>query len=90
MSCTIASVRIPAGDQPVCDVRLDPYILIKDETTNTVCPNSIPDETDDVPYGEPEPNLVIRSRWYRYTSHFFSHFCDVTFQTRSVDGGLRL
>eukprot|EP00210_Caulerpa_lentillifera_P005163 g4935.t1 len=77
MSCAIASVRIPAGDQPVCGVRLDPYILIKDDSANIVPANSIPDESNDLTNGEPEPSVVLRSRWYRQATSIEDCVCSV-------------
>ena len=69
MPFTLASVRIPNGEQPICGVMLEPYILFRDESSNVVTALSVPNEGATVPYDEPEPPVVLRSRWYRYISH---------------------
>jgi hypothetical protein len=58
MSVSIVSARLPTGDTPVCNVTLEPYVLIKRGET-TVTADDIPEE------GSPEPGLQLRSRWYR-------------------------
>lgn len=58
MSVSIVSARLPTGDTPVCNVTLEPYVLIKRGDT-TVTADDIPEE------GSPEPGLQLRSRWYR-------------------------
>ncbi|KAF6257457.1 phosphatase family [Scenedesmus sp. NREL 46B-D3] len=58
MSVSIVSARLPTGDTPVCNVTLEPYVLIKRGET-TVTADDIPEE------GSPEPGLQLRSKWYR-------------------------
>eukprot|EP00879_Flechtneria_rotunda_P016171 GHRR01016915.1.p1 GENE.GHRR01016915.1~~GHRR01016915.1.p1 ORF type:complete len:388 (+),score=95.80 GHRR01016915.1:221-1384(+) len=58
MSVSIISARLPTGDTPVCNVTLEPYVLIKRGDT-TVTADDIPEE------GSHEPGLQLRSRWYR-------------------------
>ncbi len=58
MSVSVVSARLPTGDTPVCNVTLEPYVLIKRGDT-TVTADDVP------PEGSPEPGLQLRSRWYR-------------------------
>lgn len=65
MGYTLASVQIPNGEQPICGVVLEPNILFRDDNSNIVMGTSIPDENTTTPFGEREPPIVLRSRWYR-------------------------
>ena len=65
MLYTLASVQIPTGEQPICGVLLEPYILLRDDGNNVVLGSSIPEENAPTQFGEREPTMVLRSRWYR-------------------------
>jgi CCR4-NOT transcription complex subunit 6 len=58
MSFTIQSVRLPTGDAPVCNVTLEPYVLIKRGDT-TVTADDVPEE------GSGEGLFQLKSRWFR-------------------------
>lgn len=65
MQISIASVRIPNGEEPTVGVMLEPYILFRDEEPNVVRALSIQEENAPTPFGEPESPIMLRSRWYR-------------------------
>lgn len=58
MAVSLVSVRLPTGDTPICNVTLEPYVLIK-RGDSTVTADDIPEE------GSGEGLIQLRSRWYR-------------------------
>ena len=69
---TIVSAKVPTGDAPICDVMLEPYVVLKEEESPvTTC--HVPDE------GCPESSgrFRLRSRWFRAMMHRGSAVCNI-------------
>ncbi|CAD7705110.1 unnamed protein product [Ostreobium quekettii] len=72
MSLTIVSTQVPTGDAPICDVMLEPYIVIKEgDGPGTRC--HVPDEG----CLESTSRFRLRSRWFRAMIHRGSAVCNV-------------
>lgn len=72
MALTIVSTQVPTGDAPICDVMLEPYIVIKEgDGPGTRC--HVPDEG----CLESGARFRLRSRWFRAMMHRGSAVCSV-------------
>lgn len=57
----LVHLKLPTGEAPICNVTLEPYVLIKKDSQTTVTADDIPEE------GSGEGTWQLRSRWYRST-----------------------
>jgi CCR4-NOT transcription complex subunit 6 len=70
MAFSIVSAKVPTGDTPICNVTLEPYVLVK-RGDLTVTADEVPEE------GSPEGNYQLRNRWYRSTIPRGGSICSV-------------
>ena len=57
-SFTVLSVKLPAGEYPVCGVALEPYVQCRREN-QAAAPEEVPEE------GQAGARYALRFRWYR-------------------------
>ncbi|GMH46198.1 hypothetical protein BSKO_14166, partial [Bryopsis sp. KO-2023] len=68
--------RIPTGDQPICGVVLEPYVVFQEQGTQAPVTTSIPDDDDSDDAGT-LGRFRLRSRWFRQTQGRNTALCSI-------------